>query len=121
MGSRGQAVWAPSLLGLCVGPLASPLCASLIRGTGVMTVSAPSGLSEDSCTRTLSGIVVRRVGAKWRLRLLPARCSESLEGRRQDPRVRSSCDFFHRNGLFPPGEVMPQARPGPASVREEKS
>lgn len=23
--------------------------------------------------------------------------------------------------LFPPGEVMPQASPGPASVREEKS
>lgn len=34
--------------------------------------------------------------------------------------MRSSCDFFPGNGLFPAGEVMPQASRGPASVQEKR-
>lgn len=60
------------------------------------------------------------MGAKWRLRLhfLPAVLKALRE--KAGPQGESSCDFFPGEWLFPPGEVMPQARPGPASVREEE-
>ena len=34
--------------------------------------------------------------------------------------MKSSCDFFPGNGLFPAGEVMPQACCGPAVVQEKR-